>query len=133
MTFVRFCSKILFIVCLVLSQPVWAQVNQQNNDNIQQQYEEIISNLRCMTCPNETIAESVSPMAEDVKLYVAQHLAMGDTPEKIIDTLTKRYGEALRYKPVVATHTLALWLTPVICLIIGGSVVAFLFIRKRKS
>lgn len=131
MTFVRFCNKWAVLACLLVCLPLLAQAQEESQK--QAQYQEIIQNLRCMTCPNETIAESASPMALDVKLYVAQHLEMGDTPDKIIDTLTKRYGEALRYKPVIAGHTLVLWFAPVICLLIGGAIVGFMFIRKRKS
>jgi cytochrome c-type biogenesis protein CcmH len=90
----------------------------------------IAADLRCLTCPNENIAESATPMAQDVKRYIYERLEAGDSKEAIIKTLTDRYGEELRYKPLWASHTILLWLTPVLCIVIGILLLSRLFKRR---
>lgn len=126
--YARFCSKFLLIMCLIMPSVVMAQA-----DPYQAPFEELTHNLRCMTCPNETIAESNSPMAQDVKLYIAQHLVMGDSKDQIVDALTKRYGDAIRYKPPVNGQTALLWLTPLICLIAGIAIVLIVLSKKQRK
>jgi cytochrome c-type biogenesis protein CcmH len=89
--------------------------------------DDITKDLRCLTCPNESVAESTSPMALDVKDYIRTRLAE-DIPEKqIIAELTARYGEELRYKPVLATHTIALWFAPLLILVFGAFLIGRVF------
>lgn len=126
MKFSRLCAKAILIACLITT-PVLAQ--QSVSDK---QIDSITSDLRCLTCPNENITESTSPMAQDVKDYIRTRLAAGDDKDQILKVLTQRYGEELHYKPVWAYHTLLLWLTPLLA-VICGVLMIFRVFRKDEA
>lgn len=93
----------------------------------------ITQQLRCLTCPNETIAESSAPMALDVKNFINAQLDKGATADAIIADLTERYGEQIRYRPTTQSHNMILWLTPLLCVAIGVAAFARLFIKRAKT
>jgi cytochrome c-type biogenesis protein CcmH len=126
MMFYRCCAKIGLIVGLALCVMAAKPVTQRELDAVTQ-------DLRCLTCPNETIADSTSPMALDVKRYIVERLEQGETKQEIVDTLTARYGEALRYKPVMNRHTYILWSIPAVCVLLGGFALTRVFAKRPVS
>jgi cytochrome c-type biogenesis protein CcmH len=76
--------------------------------------------LRCMVCQNQSIDDSEAPLARDLRLLVRERLAAGDNDRQVIDFLVARYGEFVLLKPRVNEHTLLLWLTPPLVLLVGG-------------
>lgn len=76
--------------------------------------------LRCMVCQNQSIDDSEAPLARDLRLLVRERIAAGDNDRQVIDFLVARYGEFVLLKPRVNEHTLLLWLTPPLVLLLGG-------------
>ena len=76
--------------------------------------------LRCMVCQNQSIDDSEAPLARDLRLLVRERIAAGDNDRQVIDFLVARYGEFVLLKPRVNEHTLLLWLTPPLVLLVGG-------------
>lgn len=79
--------------------------------------------LRCLVCQGESIDESGSPFAADVRHLVRQQIADGKTDAQIEDFLVARYGDFILMKPPLQPNTWPLWLAPFLVLGIGGSVV----------
>jgi len=125
MTCLRPFARIIILVVGLYAVPAMA-ADDRAVDTITHQ-------LRCLTCPNETIADSTTPMAMDVKDYIRAHLDQGEDADTIIHSLTQRYGAALRYKPPLAPHTYILWAMPLVCLIMGIIILLRTFYRKRKT
>lgn len=80
---------------------------------------EISEGLRCLVCQNQSIDDSDAPLAKDLRLLVRDRLAKGDTNEAVRDFIVARYGEFVLLRPVFALHTLLLWLTPVLAVLLG--------------
>src|SRR5689334_6062801 len=76
--------------------------------------------LRCMVCQNQSIDDSEAPLARDLRLLVRERIAAGDSDRQVIDFLVARYGEFVLLKPRLNEHTLVLWLTPPLALLLGG-------------
>ncbi len=75
--------------------------------------------LRCLVCQNQSIDDSDAPLARDLRQFVRTRLLAGDPDAAIRDGVVQRYGEFVLFRPVVATHTIALWATPVLILLAG--------------
>jgi len=88
------------------------------------------SNLRCLVCQNETIDESSSPLARDLRLLIRERLVAGDKDDEIIQFLTMRYGEFLLLNPPFNLKTALLWLSPFV--ILGTSLIVMLWRIHRK-
>ena len=81
---------------------------------------EISAELRCLVCQNQSIDDSDAPLAKDLRLIVRERLEKGDSDTAVLDYVVARYGEFVLLRPVFALHTLLLWLTPVLAVLLGG-------------
>ena len=91
---------------------------------------EISAGLRCLVCQNQSIDDSDAQLAKDLRLLVRERLVAGDTNQQVEHFLVQRYGEFVLLKPTFGTHTLLLWLTPALVLILGG-IGAYAAMRRR--
>jgi cytochrome c-type biogenesis protein CcmH len=88
--------------------------------------------LRCLVCQGESIDESGSPFAADVRYLVRQQIADGKSDQQIEDFLVARYGDFILMRPPVQPNTLLLWLAPFLVLVLAGGVAA-MTIKKAAS
>jgi cytochrome c-type biogenesis protein CcmH len=89
------------------------------------------SELRCLVCQNQTVADSDAPVARDMREQVRAQLVAGKSEQEIKLYMTDRFGDFVLYKPALKANTLALWIGPFAALLIG----AFLLVRllRRKE
>lgn len=92
---------------------------------------DISAGLRCLVCQNQSIDDSDAQLAKDLRLLVRERLVAGDTNAQVRDFLVERYGEFVLLKPTFGTHTLLLWLTPALVLVLGG-IGAFVAMKRRS-
>jgi cytochrome c-type biogenesis protein CcmH len=88
--------------------------------------------LRCLVCQGESIDESGSPFAADVRHLLRQQIAGGKSDRQILDFLVARYGDFILMKPPMQPNTWLLWLAPFLVLGVAGSV-AWVTIKKAAS
>src|SRR3977135_87343 len=79
----------------------------------------ITSELRCLVCQNQTIADSHAGLAEDLREEVRIMLRKGESDEQITQYMTDRYGDFVLYRPPVKPTTFLLWFGPAV-LLVGG-------------
>ena len=93
-------------------------------------YQLILEELRCLVCQNQTLADSPSDFATDIRVEVKEMLEGGATDKEILKFMSDRYGDFVLYKPPVKPRTLLLWFGPFL-LLFGGVIIALTMIRKR--
>jgi len=94
-------------------------------------YNDLITELRCLVCQNQNLADSDAELAQDLRKEIHDMLLQGRTDEEIKTFLVDRYGDFVLYRPPVQGNTLALWLMPAGLLVFGGLVLVFI-VRKRS-
>jgi len=87
--------------------------------------------LRCLVCQNQTIADSHAGLADDLRREIREQLLRGASDEQVVQYMTDRYGDFIRYRPPMKASTLALWIGP-IALLVGGVLVLVLVLRRRS-
>ena len=90
-----------------------------SSDEKRQRLHELVAELRCPKCQNQTLADSNSPIAQDLRGEIYRMLEDGKTDSEIVGFLVARYGEFVMYRPPVKNTTLILWLTPLLLVVIG--------------
>lgn len=75
-------------------------------------YHSLVRELRCMVCQNQALAESDADLARQMREAVADKLRAGESDEEIIEFMTARYGDFVRYRPRFAAKTALLWIAP---------------------
>ena len=99
---------------------------------LEQRYQELIHEVRCLVCLNQTIADSTAPLAGDLRRNVHEMVAAGKSEKEIADFLIARYGDFVMYKPPLQPSTYILWGSPFILLVIGGVIFARI-LRNRSA
>jgi cytochrome c-type biogenesis protein CcmH len=87
------------------------------------------SELRCLVCQNQTVADSDAPVARDMREQVRAQLAAGKSEDEVKRYMTERFGDFVLYKPPLKASTLMLWLAPFAALAIALIVLT----RRLKS
>lgn len=115
--------RLACLALLLLAAPVAhaVQPDEVMADTAKEQRARALSrDLRCMVCQNQSIDDSEAPLARDLRLLVRERISAGDSDRQVIDFLVARYGEFVLLKPRLNEHTLVLWLTPPLALLLGG-------------
>ena len=86
--------------------------------------------LRCLVCQNQTLADSNADLADDLRREVRALAMDGKSDEEIKAYLVARYGDFVLYKPPVKATTWLLWFGPFALLIAGGGV-WWVVLRRR--
>ena len=122
------------LAALVLGGPAFAvQPDEVLKDPaLEKRAREISAGLRCLVCQNQSIDDSDAQLAKDLRILVRERLVAGDTDAQVRDFLVQRYGEFVLLKPTFGTHTLLLWLTPALVLVLGG-IGAYVAMRRRPK
>jgi cytochrome c-type biogenesis protein CcmH len=92
----------------------------------------ITSELRCLVCQNQTIADSHADLAADLRQEVREMLQRGQTPEQIRRYMTDRYGDFILYRPPLKASTAVLWLGPALLLAIALIALAVVIARRSR-
>ena len=99
---------------------------------LQARYEEIISEVRCLKCQNQTLKDSNAFLASDLRREIRLMIEEGLSNDEVYDFLVDRYGEFALYRPRTSGKTLILWIAPG-ALLLGGLFFLAGILRKRMS
>jgi len=91
------------------------------------------SELRCLVCQNQTIADSNAELAVDLRNEIREKIQTGMSDVEIKDFMVARYGDFVLYRPPVKNTTLVLWVGPFLLLAVGGGILVFNLRRRRKQ
>lgn len=100
---------------------------------LEQRARDISAELRCLVCQNQSIDDSDAPLAKDLRVLVRERLLAGDSDRDVRDFVVSRYGEFVLLKPTFGPHTLLLWLTPALVLLVGAAGLLLAARRRRFS
>ena len=117
-------KSIFFFLILLLSYPCLSK------DSLDEKVKKLTLELRCMTCQNQSVYDSESDYAKDIKKIVEEKFIEGLNEKEIKLFLTERYGEYILFKPYFNTKNLLLWVFPFI--LVMFSIVFFIRNLKKK-
>ena len=88
--------------------------------------------IRCLVCQNQSIDDSNADLARDLRGVVRQRISLGGSDQEVLNYRVDRYGDWVLLNPPFNIRTLALWLGPVVLLLLGGTVAVVVF-RQHQS
>lgn len=98
-----------------------AQANQPKS--LDQRTQEVASQLQCPVCNGESVQDSPSALASDMRSLIRHKLAQGESEQQVIQYFEARYGDTILESPPAQGFTLMIWLPPVLMLALGAYVV----------
>ncbi len=119
---------------LVIANNTYANIDLKQFDTPQQEndYRDLIAELRCLVCQNQNLADSNAELAVDLRRQTYEMVSSGSSKQDVIDYMVTRYGEFVLYRPPFNLSTIFLWVGPFIFL--GASILILLkIISARKK
>jgi cytochrome c-type biogenesis protein CcmH len=94
-------------------------------------FQHLTSELRCLVCQNENLADSNADLARDLRHEVFDLMQSGKSDDQIKQYLVDRYSDFVLYDPPVKSSTLLLWFGP-LAILLAGAMVVVVTVRRRS-
>lgn len=122
---------LLGVLMLVISGSSLAAIDvmQFKDEAQEQQFRQLTEQLRCPKCQNNSIADSNSMIATDLRQKVYELMQEGKSKQEIVDYMVARYGNFVTYDPPLTPLTVLLWILPIAAIGAGGWII---FARSRR-
>jgi len=127
---------VLLLGLLFCSAPLQATVTLESfkfaTTQEEQRFKDLISQLRCLVCQNQSLADSDAELAHDLRAEVYGMMQKGNSDAQVIDFLVARYGDFVLYNPPVKPSTWLIWFGPFVVLLIAA-VLLFRSLRRQQQ
>lgn len=123
----------LALLCGVFVATTWAgeATPMVQSEHVERRLTAIAAELRCLVCQNESIAGSRADLAVDLRSQIREQIAAGKNDQEIMNYMTDRYGDFVRYRPPLKSSTLLLWFGP--ALLLAAGLAALVLCLRRRS
>ena len=125
--------KIIIVIFLIQIKPATNNAVEPdeilNNQKQELRAREISKNIRCMVCQNQSIDDSSSSIARDLRILIRNKIEEGKEDKEIYKFLTERYGDFILLKPPLKNNTIVLWFLPFVFFIVG----IFIILNHNKK
>ena len=92
----------------------------------------ITSELRCLVCQNQTIADSSADLAADLRRQTRELLKQGKSDQEIVDYMTARYGDFVLYRPPLRRRRSCSGSARRLMLVVGAAVLVLVLRRRSR-
>lgn len=115
-------GAVLILLVFLPFQAMAIGVDEKQLDDpaLEAQAREIMKELRCLVCQNQSIEDSNADLARDLRVIVRERLDAGDSPDQVKAYMVDRYGEWVLLKPPLNLRTAFLWAGPFLLLVLAG-------------
>jgi len=126
-------SLLVLTVILSLGPAAWSGEAQPvaADPALEERVTALATELRCLVCQNQTLADSNAPLAVDLRNQIRERMREGASERDIIAFMVERYGDFVLYRPPWKATTLLLWLGPVL-LMLGGLAALYYRLARRQ-
>lgn len=83
----------------------------------------LASELRCPVCQGNSIQDSPSELAQQMRDLIRDQLRSGKTPDEVRAYFVEKYGEWILLSPKAEGLNLIVYIVPFVALLVGGFVV----------
>ncbi len=107
--------------------------NSYSKEDHLDELKKISKNIRCLICQGQSIDDSNSDFAINIKYVILKKLNKGSSEDEIYDFLKSKYGDWIVYKPEFKLYNLLLWLIPYFIFFIGGILIYQKIFKKNEK
>ncbi len=118
-------SVLVGIVALLALAIVWGVLlfRAAQPPTLDERVHDVASQIQCPVCNGESVADSPSGLAAEMRGLIRQKLAQGESEQQVIQYFESRYGDTILEAPPKSGFTTLIWLPPVLMLLVGGYLV----------
>ncbi|MCV3769558.1 MAG: cytochrome c-type biogenesis protein CcmH [Wolbachia pipientis] len=109
----------LFILIFYLNINAFTLDDKLKDKNMEKRATNLFEVIKCPVCSGESLSESESQIAYNIRKAIRKKISNGYTDEQIISELKNSYGNYIIIIPPIKPSTYALWFIPLTILLIG--------------
>jgi cytochrome c-type biogenesis protein CcmH len=92
----------------------------------------IASRMMCPVCEGQTVNDSSSGLAKDMRTLIRQKVEAGESDQQILDEFVASYGDGILTEPPKRGISLGVWFGPVIGLVLGTALLVGVLAAWRR-
>ena len=104
-----------------------------SNSKLENRARNLSKGIRCLVCQNQSIDDSDSELAKDLRKIIRIKIVEGKKDKEINDFLVEKYGNFILMKPPFYSETFLLWSSPFIIVFIGFIIIFFSLKKTRPE
>ncbi len=126
-------SLFILIGVVLLIAALWSYMafTAATHETLDQHVYNLGSQLKCPVCQGESVADSSSDRAQEIRAIIRQQILAGQSDQQIIQYFSDRYGDQIVWSPPWWGFSLLAWLVPV-ALLLSGLVLIFFTLRDWR-
>lgn len=99
----------------------------------EKRFERLESRLKCPVCRTQSVRESSSFMALEMRARIGELIAAGRTDDEILAYFVERYGDYILLEPRKEGFGLSAYVLPLLAVIVGGALLLVTIVRRRRE
>lgn len=111
--------SLLFILIFHSGVNAFTLDNKLRDKSMEKRATSLFEIIRCPICSGESLSESGSQIAYDMREAIRKKINDGYTDEEIISELKNSYGNSIIIVPPIKSSTYILWFIPLTTLLVG--------------
>ena len=125
---------LIVIASISILAAIWSYVllSQPPQQTLDQRVHDVASQLKCLVCQGESVADSPALLSQQMRSIIRQQLQSGKSEQEVIQYFQGRYGDRILLSPPQQGFTLLAWIVP-ITILIGGAVLLFFILRRWQT
>ena len=127
-------SILIVLVALAVIAAVWSTlfIVTPGQQTLDARVQQVASQLKCLICQGESVADSPSTLAQQMRTAIREQLQSGKSEQDVIQYFEQRYGPQIVWSPPWQGFSLLAWLVP-IAFLLCGVVLVTLLLREWRS
>src|SRR5436305_10127611 len=127
-------TVVIVIGVVMLLAGLWSYMllTASAHQTLDQRVYNVGSQLKCPVCQGESVADSPSGIAQQMRGVIRKQLQSGKSEQEVIQYFVSNYGEQIAWSPPWQGFSLLAWLVP-IGLLIGGVLLLFFTLRNWRT
>ena len=120
----------LLLTLVVLVAALWSflSLNAATHKTLDQRVQEVGAQLKCPVCQGESVADSPSLLAQQMRGSIRAQLQAGKSEQEVVQYFVNSYGQGIVWTPQWQGFTLL-----AIVLLLGGVGLLFLTLREWRA
>ena len=122
----------LAVAAIVVATWSYVFLHNSAQQTLDRRVHDVGAQLKCPICQGESVADSPSQLAQQMRGVIRQQLQSGKSEQQVIQYFQASYGEQIVWSPPWQGFTLLAWLVP-IGLMLGGTMLLFFVLRDWRT
>src|SRR5215469_6420104 len=126
-------SLLIVLLALAVIAAVWSTlwIVAPGQQTLDMRVQRVASQLKCLICQGESVADSPSTLAQQMRASIRRQLQAGRSEQDVIHYFQQSYGDQIIWSPPWQGFSLLAWLVP-IAFLLSGIALVILLLREWR-